>query len=42
MYYNFLLDRWKRKKTDKKRLQSYVPFFISQSEYEKIVSTPQE
>lgn len=41
--YNFLLLQWKiNEAMTKERLQSYVPTFVTQEEYEQIIAIPRE
>lgn len=41
MFYNLLLRMWKENRISSEKLQSYVPLFISQEEYDSIIATNQ-
>ena len=40
VFYNFLLKRWQLNKITKEELKTLVPKYITQEEYENIISTP--
>ena len=39
--YNFILSMWFMKKVNADKVNSYVPFFITQAEADAILATPQ-
>lgn len=39
--YGFILNMWIMKKINEAKVRSYVPFFISQTEADMILATPQ-
>ena len=41
MFYNFLLNMWVTKQITAEKLQTYVPKYITQIQYDFIVATPQ-
>jgi len=41
MYYSFILNMWVMAKITATKVQSYVPFYITQAECDMILATPQ-
>ena len=41
MFYGFLLSMWVAKAITSEKLQTYVPFYITQAQYDLIIATPQ-
>lgn len=39
--YGFLLNMWIMRRITEEKLQTYVPRFINQAEFEMIIATPQ-
>ncbi|BFH70594.1 hypothetical protein J27TS7_58770 [Paenibacillus dendritiformis] len=40
-FYAFLVDCWRKGFADEKKLQSYVPRYISEEEFQEIIETKQ-
>ena len=40
VFYNFFLRRWQLDKVTKEELKRLVPKYLTQDEYEEIISTP--
>lgn len=40
VFFNFFLKRWQLNKINKEELKCLVPKYLTQDEYEEIISTP--
>ncbi|GAV13225.1 hypothetical protein [Paenibacillus sp. NAIST15-1] len=40
LYYDFLVDCWRKGLADENKLETFVPIFISDEERQQIIATP--